>query len=126
MIDSDRMELAVDVLVEILRCYPSDSYWNKGLVQTLYPLILSLGVVLPTQNALNPSTGTAPTPFEMALKRQDEDELRAFTRIFTEMGESYMSLVVGPEDCQQVALVELLLTCSSIPDSGKFMSDECI
>jgi hypothetical protein len=31
----DSMDLAVDVLVEILRCYPSDSYWNKGLVQTI-------------------------------------------------------------------------------------------
>lgn len=126
MIDSDRIELAVDVLVEILRCYPSDSYWNKGLVETLYPLILSLGVALPTNNPSNTATQT-PTPFEIALKRQDEDELRVYTRIFTEMGESYLSLIVGPEECQQVALVELLLTCSSIPDLGRcFAMIKCV
>ena len=120
LIDSDRMDLAVDVLVEILRCYPSDSYWNKGLVKTMYPLILSLGVVLPNSNTLTSATSnTSPTPFEMALKHQDENELRAFTRIFTEMGESYLSLVVGSEEYHQVLFVEVLLTCSSIPDLGK-------
>jgi transportin-3 len=117
IVDSERMELAVDVIVEVLRCFPSDLYWNKSLVQTLYPLLLSLGVVM------NPQTSMDTTPFQMALKRQDEDELRAFTRIFTEMGESYLSLVVGPEECQQNALVELILTCSTIPDSGKIPKD---
>jgi len=95
-------EISVDVVVELLRMYPSsdDSDANMGLVNKVIPLAMSLE-----------------TPFRSSLKEEDEDGMRAYCRIFTEMGESYMSLILSPEDLNQVTLVELVLHCSTIPDN---------
>mmetsp|Transcript_833 Transcript_833/g.1438 ORF Transcript_833/g.1438 Transcript_833/m.1438 type:complete len:1018 (+) Transcript_833:1952-5005(+) len=100
----DLFELSVDVVIEILRCYPSDNPANMGLVQKLIPLIMDLG-------------GESHSPFQKALRLEDEDSLRDYCRIFTEMGESYMSLIVHHEDLNQVKLVNLVLACSAIPDN---------
>lgn len=107
----DMFELAVDVIIEILRCYPSDSEWNVGLVQKMIPLVMALADQQSQQHW---------SPFQKALKNQDEDGMRAFCRIFTEMGESYMSLIMHHEDLNQVALVELVLNCSALPDHGTY------
>ncbi len=107
----DTFELAVDVIIEILRCYPSDSEWNVGLVQKMIPLVMALAEQQSQQHW---------SPFQKALQNEDEDGMRAFCRIFTEMGESYMSLIMHHEDLNQVALVELVLNCSALPDHGTY------
>jgi len=102
----DLFELSVDVVIEISRCYPSDNPENMGLVQKFIPMIMDLGM-------------ESHSPFQKALRIEDEDSMRDYCRIFTEMGESYMSLIGHHEDLKQVKLVNLVLACSAIPDNGE-------
>jgi transportin-3 len=92
------LEIAVDVLVEILRMYPSHHDANQGLVQKMIPLLSNL-------------------PLDQALHSEDEDVLRAYCRIVTEMGESYMSLILSSQHAQASQLVEWVLRCSGIPET---------
>ena len=98
----DCFEAAVDVVVEILRAFPSDHSLNERLVQGLVPLAMALG--------------RSDGPFRSAVAAADEDLLRGYCRIFTEMGESYMSLIMCHRELNQRALVDLVLDCSAIPD----------
>ena len=104
--NGDAFETAVDVVVELLRQHPSDPRENTGLVQRMIPLAMLLG---------RPSDDG---PFRKALRDDDEDATRGYCRIFTEMGESYMSLIMSHEDLDQAKLVDLVLDCSAIPDRG--------
>lgn len=98
LVEPQYLELAADVLVEILRMYPSHYIINHGLVKKMIPLLSTL-------------------PFEQALRSDDEDILRAYCRIITEMGESYMSLILSlqPNDASQI--VEWVVRCSGIPET---------
>ena len=122
--NGDLFEVAVDVVIEILRCYPSDSEHNTGLVQKMIPLAMALAqqpISTPVSSSLYKQqtiSTTTMSPFQKTVQTHDEDGMRAFCRIFTEMGESYMSLIMHHEDLNQVALVELVLNCSSLPDHG--------
>lgn len=98
--NDDLFEPAVDVIVEILRAYGSGPRSNIGLVEKIIPLVMNVGR----------------QPFLKAKAEEHEDALRGYCRIFTEMGESYMSLLVLPQDLQQEQLVELVLHCSAIPE----------
>ena len=115
MTQPDYLELASDVLVEVLRMYPSHHYGNGALVQRMIPALSQL-------------------PLPQALQSDDEDVLRAYCRVVTEMGESYMSLILGYEQQQQQVgqqqqhqeqswhkdasqLVEWVLRCSEIADA---------
>lgn len=100
----DLFELSVDLVIELLRCYPSYRDENMGLVQKFIPLIMALGL-------------ESDSPFQRAIGEEDEDSMRDYCRIFTEMGESYMSLIMHHEDLSQVKLVDLVLACSAIPDN---------
>jgi transportin-3 len=97
LVDPQSLEVATDVLVEVLRMYPSHHMANQGLVRKLIPLLSSL-------------------PFDQALRSEDEDVLRAYCRIITEMGESYMSLVLSSQQNEASQLVEWILRCSGIGD----------
>ena len=93
------LELAADVVVEVLRMYPSHVAGNEGLVQVMIPLLSRL-------------------PFDEALRSDDEDVLRAYCRVVTEMGESYMSIILSREHGHNARqLVEWVLRCSGIADS---------
>lgn len=106
--EGELFDISVDVVIEMLRCYPSDRGLNLGLVHKLIPLVMALG------------SGDH-CPFKKAVFEEDEDAMRDYCRIFTEMGESYMSLIMHHEDLDQVKLVELVLACSALPDNGKFL-----
>jgi transportin-3 len=98
---SDYMELAADVVVEILRMYPSQHHANEMLVQAMIPALSKL-------------------PLEEALRSNDEDVLRSYCRVVTEMGESYMSLILDyHHDTIKEAgqIVDWVLRCSAITDS---------
>jgi transportin-3 len=91
------LEHAADVVVEILRMYPSHHYGNEALVKAMIPLLAQL-------------------PLDDALRSDDEDVLRAYTRVFTEIGESYMSLILSPQHADASQLVGWVLKCSGISD----------
>ena len=106
MTQAEYLEAAADVLVEILRMYPSHHYGNEALVQRLIPSLSHL-------------------PLDAALQSDNEDVMRAYCRVVTEMGESYMSLILlshnrPPQPLrtnEASQLVEAVLKCSNIPDS---------
>lgn len=89
-------EIAVDVLVELIRLYPSHVPRNQILVLTILPLVLQL-------------------PLEQALLGDDEDLKRAFCRIFTEVGESYLSIILE-QDGQSI--LTKVTQCTSIEDNS--------
>ena len=107
-------EVAVDVVVELLRTYPSDRRVNGGLVRGIIPRVMALGSL-----SGDGAKGGGHSPFEKAIHEEDEDGMRGYCRIFTEMGESYLSLILSHEEMNQQALVELVLRCSAIPDKGE-------
>jgi len=110
--NDNMFELAVDVVIEIIRNYPSDSIVNMKLVHKMIPFVLSL-----SKDTTTPTSTIVPSCFQKAVQESDEDCMRAYCRIFTEMGESYMSLIMHHEDMNQVELVELVLACSGLPDN---------
>jgi transportin-3 len=87
-------EVAVDVLVEMIRLYPSHFPRNQVLVHSILPLVMQL-------------------PLEQALQGDDEDVQRAFCRIFTELGESYLSIMLE-RDGQSI--LTKVTQCTSIAD----------
>ncbi|GMH87310.1 hypothetical protein TrVE_jg2232 [Triparma verrucosa] len=97
--ESGYFESAVDVVVEVLRKYESEDPRNVPLVMLLIPSLMSLT-----------------SPF--TLHSHDEDKVLAYVRVFTEMGESFLSLLLDPKEMNQVMLVELVLKCASIPDKS--------
>ena len=126
--DSNRggFELAVDVVVELLRTYPSHRRGVEGLVRAIIPRVMALGEEAPPQQqqqqqhlaeaaAATTITRTR-SPFQKSIDEEDEDGMRGYCRLFTEMAESYLSLILSHEEMNQAALVELVLQCSSIPD----------
>ena len=90
------MEMAIDVLVELLRMYPSHVLQNHSLVTCLLPKLLAL----PEDSLLQNS--------------DDEDVVRGYCRLMTELGESYCSLI-----CETPAhpIVERVLKCTSIEET---------
>jgi transportin-3 len=90
----EHMENAIDVLVELLRMYPSHISSNHELVNLLLVKLLALPIAL--------------------LQSDDEDVVRGYCRIMTELGESYLSIV-----CKNPAhaIVERILKCTSIDET---------
>lgn len=102
MTQPEYLEVAADVLVEVLRMYPSHHHGNDGLVRRMIPALAQL-------------------PLDEALRSQDEDVIRAYCRVVTEMGESYMSLILFAQHqpiqmTEASQLVEGVLQCSQIPN----------
>ncbi|EEC51088.1 predicted protein [Phaeodactylum tricornutum CCAP 1055/1] len=56
----------------------------------------------------------ASLPLDEALQSDDEDVLRAYCRVVTEMGESYMSLILSPQYLEASQLVSWVLKCSGM------------
>ncbi|CAB9521003.1 Transportin-3 [Seminavis robusta] len=94
---------AADVVVEILRMYPSHHPNNEPIVQAMLPLLFQH------------------MPLQAALQSDNEDVWKAYCRVVTEMGESYMSLILSsqaaaPDNLPQ-KMVEWVLLCSKIPET---------
>lgn len=90
----NQQEVAVDVLVELIRLYPSHVPRNQVLVHSILPLVMQL-------------------PLDQALQGGDEDVIRALCRIYTELGESYLSILLE-QDGQ--AILTKVTQCTSIAD----------
>jgi transportin-3 len=112
-------EMAVDVAVELMRSYTSEHEDNSGLIQAIVPRVMALGGIDATMGGggeINGNRGLS--SFEKAIREEDEDGMRGYCRIFTEMGEAYLSLILSHEELNQEVLVELVLKCAGIPDKG--------
>ena len=110
-------EMAVDVVVELMRSYTSERDENSGLITAIVPRVMTLGGIGGVNSGGQEGRGLS--PFEKAIREEDEDGMRGYCRIFTEMGEAYLSLILSHEELNQEVLVELVLRCASIPDKGK-------
>lgn len=97
LLNQETMELAADVIIETYRMYPSYIQSNQDLVQRMIPLSSNL-------------------PLDQALASKDEDVLRTYCRVITEMAESYMSFILSTQFEEAPKLVEWVLRCSSIPE----------
>ncbi|RLN67375.1 hypothetical protein BBJ29_004895 [Phytophthora kernoviae] len=91
-------DAAVDLSVELVRCYAGESV----VVQWLAPRLLSLRGA-----------------FGIAADAEDMDTCLGLCRIFTEMGESYLELLLQQpgNGSDHTALVDLLLDCMNYPDA---------
>eukprot|EP00586_Coscinodiscus_wailesii_P002595 CAMPEP_0172487086 /NCGR_PEP_ID=MMETSP1066-20121228/15974_1 /TAXON_ID=671091 /ORGANISM="Coscinodiscus wailesii, Strain CCMP2513" /LENGTH=1031 /DNA_ID=CAMNT_0013253477 /DNA_START=327 /DNA_END=3422 /DNA_ORIENTATION=- len=96
----DLFDVAVDCICEMLCTYGTGPRANSILIGRLVPAVMALGA----------------DPFKQAKEMQDQDLLRGYCRIFSEMGENYMDLIMSKEDLEQNKLVELVLHCTEIPD----------
>lgn len=88
-------DASVDLAVELVRSYAH----NSVVVQWLAPRLLSL-------------RGS----FGSAADAENVDACLGLCRIFTEMGEAYLEMLLGAGD-DHTALVDLLLDCMSYPDA---------
>lgn len=89
-------ETGVDLLVEVLRKYQTTNY---SIVQFMVPKAMSLEA-----------------KYSKAVAEEDEDTARGLCRLFTEMGENYMSVIMAPDDRGQLKLVTLVLLCTQHPE----------
>ena len=91
------VEATADVLVEVLRLYPSHVPSNEPLMQHLLPLLSQL-------------------PLEDALQSEDPDVQRSYCRVVTELAESSLRWLLSPAYPQATKLVEWVLWCAKTPD----------
>uniref|UniRef100_K3X7U5 Exportin-1/Importin-beta-like domain-containing protein n=1 Tax=Globisporangium ultimum (strain ATCC 200006 / CBS 805.95 / DAOM BR144) TaxID=431595 RepID=K3X7U5_GLOUD len=94
----DLFDVSVDLVVELVRCY-YDVERDLVLIQWLVPQLMQLK-----------------DAFQKAANEEDTDKCLGLCRIFTEMSESYITLLVGDLEMGQAAVVDLLLDCMSYPD----------
>ena len=98
-------DVGVDACLELIRTYwDSQSSKNMVLVQRLFPAVVQQLERL-----------------QRAMVEHDNDVIVGLTRLFVEIGESYMSLIVGDQDVGQLAIVQAVLACTEYrgdPDVG--------
>lgn len=94
----DLFDVTVDLVVELVRSY-YDVERDLVLIQWLVPQLMQLK-----------------DAFQSAAKDENTDKCLGLCRIFTEMSESYITLLVGDLEMGQAAVVDLLLDCMSYPD----------
>lgn len=92
-------DVTVELVVELVRCY-CDVQRDLVLIQWFIPQLMQLQET-----------------FKRAAEDEDTDKCAGLCRIFTEMGESYMSLLLGDQELNQVVVVDLLLECMDYPDT---------
>ncbi|CAM9594406.1 unnamed protein product [Chrysoparadoxa australica] len=91
-------ESAVDLLVEVLRVSCHYVAWIMSIVQVMVSRCMGLKGM-----------------YQWAVEEEDEDCARGLCRLFTELGESYMDLIMWEQELGQVSFVELILLCTSHP-----------
>ena len=99
MITPTLFEKTVDLTIEVLRKYDARPE-HMVLVQLIVPRVMAMR-----------------TRYEQAVAQDDEDQTRGLCRIFTEMAESYIDLLLSKDDTGQKALIQLVLLCTSSDDT---------
>lgn len=96
--NSDLFEASIDLLIEVLRTY-SRPEQSMPIVQ----------LVVPRTMELQPA-------YVRSVQEEDEDVARGLCRLFTELGEAYMDLLMWQQDLGQLALAEIMLLCTGHPN----------
>lgn len=92
-------DVSVDLAVDVVRCY-SDMQQDQVVIQWIVPQIMQMQDV-----------------FRAAAEAEDTDKCLGLCRIFTEMAESYIMLLLGDQNMGQSAVVEMLLDCMDYPEA---------
>jgi len=92
--------LLVDLIIEVMRRFPSGYQENEELVGAWVQKVMELVPI-----------------FEGCRKTGDMDGVRGCVRVFTDMGECYCSLLMERRDLNQKALVSLVLECAKVRDN---------
>eukprot|EP00620_Florenciella_sp_RCC1587_P015131 CAMPEP_0182560400 /NCGR_PEP_ID=MMETSP1324-20130603/3107_1 /TAXON_ID=236786 /ORGANISM="Florenciella sp., Strain RCC1587" /LENGTH=1004 /DNA_ID=CAMNT_0024772745 /DNA_START=219 /DNA_END=3234 /DNA_ORIENTATION=- len=106
----DLFEADVDTLVGVLRRYDA-SPEHMNLVQIMVPKLMAL------QPRFVASVNEAKADVAQGGDGEGDDVSRGLCRLFTEMGESYIKLILSPDPLNQVAVVQIVLDCTSHPDA---------
>ena len=91
-------EHACDVIVEALRRFDCRLPENGVLVAAIAPRVMALEA-----------------RFAAATASEDDDEAMGLCRIFCEMGEAYMPMIASERDCNQLAIVSVMIKCTEYP-----------
>ncbi|CAN0313886.1 unnamed protein product [Pylaiella littoralis] len=94
--NQELFETAVDLLVEVLRKYKTTNFL---IVQLMVPKAMALEAA-----------------YSKATDEEEEDVARGLCRLFTEMGEAYMDVIMAADDRGQLKLVQLVLMCTANSD----------
>ncbi|CAB1115460.1 unnamed protein product [Ectocarpus sp. CCAP 1310/34] len=94
--NQELFETAVDLLVEVLRKYKANNFL---IVQLMVPKAMALEAA-----------------YVKSSEEEDADVARGLCRLFTEMGEAYMDVIMAPDDRGQLKLVQVVLMCTSHPE----------
>lgn len=103
LVNKELFDAAIDVIFETLRMYHNPTR-HMDVVKQIIPRVM----------ALQPRYAEA----VKAASQDDgeaEDVARGLIRVFVEMSEQYMELVLGPMDVNQAKVVEIVLHCSMHP-----------
>ncbi|KAG9405136.1 Transportin-3 [Aphanomyces cochlioides] len=95
---SDVFDAAVDVIVEVIRTYNS-VFDDLPVIQWLLPQLMQLKPL-----------------FTEAAAQEHIECCLGLTRIFTEMAEVYLDVLLGDTPMNQTMVVETLLDCMAYPD----------
>lgn len=96
--DPDLFDEACDAMVDVVRKY-DNAQRDLPVVQLFLPCLGQLGNM-----------------FSTAAGDLDTDTCIGLARVFTEMAESYVDLIVGSSQMQQGQVIDLLLSCMSYCD----------
>ncbi|KAH8065829.1 hypothetical protein JL722_212 [Aureococcus anophagefferens] len=92
------LEHACDVIVEALRRFDCRLPENGVLVAAIAPRVMALEA-----------------RFAARRRSEDDDEAMGLCRIFCEMGEAYMPMIASERDCNQLAIVSVMIKCTEYP-----------
>jgi transportin-3 len=95
LVSEPLFDCAVDVIVCVLRNYDS-SEQNLPVVHVTVPRVMALQA-----------------RYRQAVQDADEDTARQLCRMFVEMSESYISLILGSADAGPMTVVQMVLECSN-------------
>ncbi|OQR92654.1 hypothetical protein ACHHYP_03369 [Achlya hypogyna] len=99
-------DAAVDVVVEIIRAFPSAER-DIAVIQWLLPQLMGLKPL-----------------FAEAAAYENTDCCMGLTRVFTEMAETYLNLILSDSPMNQTAVVDLLLDCMAYPEAESTWLDK--
>ncbi|KDO26719.1 hypothetical protein SPRG_20517 [Saprolegnia parasitica CBS 223.65] len=97
--NTELFDAAVDVVIEIIRAFPSAER-DMHVIQWLLPQLMGLKPL-----------------FAEAAAYDNTDCCIGLTRIFTEMAEMYLNLILSESPMNQTAVVDMLLDCMAYPDA---------
>ena len=93
-------DVGVDCCLELMR-----TYWDSMITENMPVISLVIPAVMNQIGRL-----------QEAIAKDDTETIVGLTRLFTEVGESYMELIIGEKEMNQIVLLQALLACMAYRD----------